>query len=134
MILKKKKAKPYNHCLLIDDNFLDNFITSKMIETTEFAENFVVCKYADEALKMLEDKFIVPDMVFVDIMMRGMNGFEFIEAYKKLGIPKHTKIYMLSSSSDPADQKRVEEDPYITELIKKNLTPEKLLRLLELNK
>jgi len=134
MILKKKKAKPYNHCLLIDDNFLDNFITSKMIETTEFAENFVVCKYADEALKMLEDKFIVPDMVFVDIMMRGMNGFEFIEAYKKLGIPKHTKIYMLSSSSDPADQKRVDEDPYITELIKKNLTPEKLLRLLELNK
>lgn len=134
MIFKKKRIKPYKHCLLIDDNFLDNFITSKMIETTEFAENFVVCKYADEALKMLEDKFIIPDMVFVDIMMRDMNGFEFIEAYKKLGIPKNTKIYMLSSSNDPADHKRVAEDPDITEFIKKNLTPEKLLNLLEMNK
>ena len=134
MIFKKKKAKPYKNCLLIDDNFLDNFITSKMIETTKFAENFVVCKYAEEALKMLKDKFIIPDMIFVDIMMRDMNGFDFIEAYKEIGIPGDTKIYMLSSSVDPADHKRVAEDPYITEFIQKNLTPEKLFALLELNK
>ncbi|MGF7081481.1 response regulator [Mucilaginibacter sp. UYCu711] len=133
MIFKKKKNKPYQNCLLIDDNFLDNFITTKMIEHTKFADNFVVSKFAEDALTMLRDKFIAPDLVFVDIMMRGMNGFEFIEEYKKIGIDrKQTKIFILSSSVDPEDLKRAKDDPDITGFIHKNLTPEKLLEIMEM--
>lgn len=63
-------------------------------------------------------------MLFVDIMIRDMDGF---------GIPKSIKIYMLSSSVNPSFHERVAGDPYISELIQKNLTREKLLDILELN-
>ena len=72
-------------------------------------------------------------MLFVDIMMGDLDGFDFVAAYKKIGIPKSIKIYMLSSSVNPSYHERVAGDPYISELIQKNLTREKLLDILELN-
>ncbi|MGF7082777.1 response regulator [Mucilaginibacter sp. UYCu711] len=125
--------KPYKNCLLIDDNFLDNFITTKIIERVNFAENFVVTQFPEDALKMLREKFITPDLIFVDIMMRGMNGFDFIEEYKKIGFNrKHTKIFMLSSSANLADINRAKADKSITGYINKNLTTEKLLEIAQL--
>jgi two-component SAPR family response regulator len=73
------KKKPYRSCLIIDDNFIDNIISTKIIERANFAENFVVSKSPIEALQMLRERFIRPDIVFVDIRMKGMNGFEFIQ-------------------------------------------------------
>ncbi|WP_429382219.1 response regulator [Mucilaginibacter sp. UYCu711] len=121
---------PYKNCLLIDDNLLDNSITIKMIERANFAENFVVTHSPEDALKMLREKFITPDLVFVDIRMRIMNGFDFIEEYRKIGINRHyTKIFILSSSLRPADIQRATKDNDITGYILKTLTDNVLLEI-----
>jgi CheY-like chemotaxis protein len=129
------KKKPYRSCLIIDDNFIDNIISTKIIERANFAENFVVSKSPIEALQMLRERFIRPDIVFVDIRMKGMNGFEFIQEYKKIGIDnKKTKIYMLSSSIDPTDVQRARDNQDITGFITKNLTEKTLSEISDLNR
>jgi len=113
----------YNTCLLIDDNYIDNFVTRKLLENSKFAENIVVSQSPGEAIEMLNDGSIKPDVIFLDIRMPLMDGFEFLEAYDKLSIDKEKiKIFLLSSSFDPTDIKRSLANKYITQFIHKPLT------------
>jgi hypothetical protein len=53
-----------------------------------------------------------------------MGGFEFLQECDKLEIEgkKNIKIFMLSSSLDPADLKKSANNKYITQFIHKPLT------------
>ena len=125
--------RPYKNCLLIDDCNLDHLINIKMIERANFAENFIVTRSPEDALKMLRDKFIVPDLIFFDITMPGMNGFDFIKEYKKIGIDrKLTKIFILSSSINPTDIKKATENDYVTGYIFKTLTQNVLQKIAQM--
>src|ERR1700761_4824503 len=97
-------AIPFKLCLLIDDNYIDNFVTRKILEGSNFVEKIIVVRSANEAINSLRDKLIEPDVIFLDVRMPMMGGFEFLEEYEKLDIDKvHIKIFMLSSSLDPLD-------------------------------
>ena len=114
----------YKLCLLIVDNFIDNFVTRKILETGNFAEKIVVCQSANEAIDILKEKKLQPDVIFLDIRMPLMDGFEFLKAYDKLEVEHkdEIKIFMLSSSLDPVDFKMSTENKYITQFIHKPLT------------
>ena len=113
----------YHTCLLIDDNYIDNFVTRKLLESSKFAENIVVLQSPAEAIAALRDGTVTPDVIFLDIRMPLMNGFEFLEEYDKINIDKTgIKIFLLSSSFDPTDIKRSLANKYITQFIHKPLT------------
>jgi CheY-like chemotaxis protein len=113
----------YHTCLLIDDNYIDNFVTRRLLESSNFAENIIVSESPTEAIKQLADGTVKPDVIFLDIRMPLMTGFEFLDAYDKLPIDKTvTKIFLLSSSFDPTDIKRSSDNKYITHFIHKPLT------------
>jgi CheY-like chemotaxis protein len=111
-------------CLLIDDNFIDNFVTRKILETSNFAEQIVVIQSAPEAIAQIQAKKIQPDVIFLDIRMPFMDGFEFLREFDNLHLDdnKQIKIFMLSSSLDPVDFKLSNENKYITQFIHKPLT------------
>jgi CheY-like chemotaxis protein len=111
-------------CLLIDDNFIDNFVTRKILETSNFAEKIVVIQSAPEAIAQIQAKKIEPDVIFLDIRMPFMDGFEFLKEFDSLHLDdnKKIKIFMLSSSLDPVDFKLSNENKYITQFIHKPLT------------
>ena len=116
-------ATPYNTCLLIDDNYIDNFVTRRILESGNFAEQVIVRQSPAEAMQSLKEGTIKPDVIFLDIRMPLMNGFEFLQEYDKLDEDaKGAKIFMLSSSLDPTDIKRSGENKYITQFIHKPLT------------
>jgi CheY-like chemotaxis protein len=116
-------ATPYKFCLLIDDNYIDNFVTSKILETASFAEQVVVYQSAGKAVEALRDGTVKPDVIFLDIRMPLMSGFEFLQEYDKLEIDKDAiKIFMLSSSLDPTDIRKSTANKYITQFIHKPLT------------
>jgi CheY-like chemotaxis protein len=118
----------YKTCLLIDDNYIDNFVTRRILEGGDFAENVIVSQSAIEAIEFLRSGTVRPDVIFLDIRMPGMGGFEFLQEYDKLSIDNKQaiKIFMLSSSLDPTDLKKSSNNKYITQFIHKPITQKTL--------
>lgn len=118
--------EPYRYklCLLIDDNFIDNFVTRKILETSNFAEKIIVIQSATEAISQLQAKTVEPDVIFLDIRMPLMDGFQFLKEYDtlNLGDAKTPKIFMLSSSLDPVDFRLSTQNKYITQFLHKPIT------------
>lgn len=125
-------APRFKLCLLIDDNFIDNFVTRKILETSNFAEQIIVIQSAPEAIAQIQAKKILPDVIFLDIRMPFMDGFEFLKEFDSLHLDdnKQIKIFMLSSSLDPVDFKLSNENKYITQFIHKPLTHKALESIL----
>src|ERR1700761_5092991 len=118
----------YKTCLLIDDNYIDNFVTRRILEGGNFAEKVIVSQSAADAIDSLRSGSVKPDVIFLDIRMPVMGGFEFLQEYDKLEIDgkKTIKIFMLSSSLDPTDLKKSSNNKYITQFIHKPLTQKAL--------
>jgi CheY-like chemotaxis protein len=115
---------PYKLCLLIDDNYIDSFVTRRILESVNFADEIVVRQSPAEAIDSLKSGEIKPNVIFVDVRMALMDGFKFIQEYDKLDEENKSaeKIFMLSSSLDPSDFKRSAENKYITQFLHKPLT------------
>lgn len=121
----------YNTCLLIDDNYIDNFVTRKILESGNFADNIIVIQSPHEAITALRDGSVKPDVIFLDIRMPMMSGFEFLQEYETLELDNKelTKIFMLSSSLDPTDMNNSKGNKYIARFVHKPLTRQALEEL-----
>ncbi len=120
----------YKTCLLIDDNYIDNFVTSRLLESCKFADTVIVQQSSADAIEALRDGSLSPDVIFLDLRMPVMDGFQFLQEYEKLNINKDKiKVFMLSSSLDPADLRRSNANKYITQFVHKPLTKKVLEEL-----
>lgn len=75
----------------------------------------------------------LPDVIFLDIDMPIMDGFEFMEEYVKLKpkLGKKITIYMVSSSVDPVDIDRAKKISEITDYIIKPITQDQLTYIIQ---
>lgn len=119
----------FKTCLLVDDNYIDNFVTRRILESGNFADEIIVIQSPFEALSALEDGSIKPDVIFLDIRMPMMTGFEFLQKYEDLDLENSVKIFMLSSSLDPTDMDNSHNSKYVTQFVHKPLTHEALEEL-----
>ncbi|HRK54780.1 MAG TPA: response regulator [Cyclobacteriaceae bacterium] len=122
--------------LLIDDDKICNFITETTLNKLGVAKEVHSALNGQEALDLLNSYFLgevaIPDIIFLDLNMPIMDGFQFIEAFKKLDFPKKESILIvvLTSSINPDDVKQAKSlgiDHYMT----KPLDEEKILALLK---
>jgi CheY-like chemotaxis protein len=131
-------AKKYHTVMLIDDNEIDNLINQKMIEAASIAENIYThtgAKSAIEFLRNMEklevaDK-VLPDVIFLDIDMPLMDGFQFLDEFEKLTTvaKKKCKIVMLTSSINPQDFNRSKKYENVRLYLNKPLSHDSIIKL-----
>ncbi|WP_194768655.1 response regulator [Tamlana sp. I1] len=98
--------------LLIDDDKFTSFYNEKIVKKHNKFGEIISVNSGKEALEYLElaiqGKALKPDVIFLDINMPAMNGWEFIEAYRKLDLEftSSINIIMLTTSSNPKDKER----------------------------
>lgn len=121
-----------NKVMVIDDNKIDLFIINKIIERTYFSKEVLTCQSAKEALDHLSNQNIiaeeVPSVIFLDINMPEMNGFEFLDAFAQLNstLINNIAVIMLTSSQNPEDIQKANDNPYVVFYLHKPLTIAKL--------
>lgn len=126
--------------MLIDDNKIDLFVNQRVIEKFDALANTLAFSNAPNALKYLEDfdstsqyhRENFPHIIFLDINMPEMNGFQFLNKIKKLEVIHNIRpqIYLLSSSSLGEDKRKANEEELCTDYLSKPLTLEKITHLL----
>ncbi len=93
--------------LLIDDDLPTNMLHQFVLKRIDIPKDIRVAQTGVEALNLLEQRVFVPDLIFLDINMPAMNGFEFVEALreKQMDIPP---VVLLTTSHNPLDQERAD--------------------------
>ncbi len=115
--------------MVIDDNELDNYVSKVLIEKTKLAESTYVHSSAKSALEFLTNlgktlqlnAAVFPDVIFVDLNMPEMDGFEFLHYYMSFvkTYSLSTKIVVLTASIRAEDEYKIKAiDPRIVYLRK----------------
>jgi CheY-like chemotaxis protein len=123
-----------NSVLLIDDDEPTNFYTQLIVEESGCTGHVKVAQGGQEALDYLSNHSQNgPDLIFLDINMPAMDGWEFLDNYKKLHKDRHGKVIvvMLTTSLNPDDRQKANDMPEISGFESKPLTEEKLNKILK---
>ena len=123
-------AVKYDFVMLIDDNPMENMVHRKLIDANGFANKIQAFESATESLEFLRSasKDELPNVIFLDIIMPGMDGFQFLDEFAKLGeeVQKNCKIILLSSSDSFKDLNRANKSKLVKKFLNKPLTAEML--------
>ena len=126
-----------NCILLVDDDEDCNFFHKRLFEKAECAEQIFVAENGMEALSFLnstvEGKHPHPALIFLDINMPKMNGWEFLNEYKKLDDTLKAKIVvvMLTTSLNPDDRNKASNITEIKGFHNKYLTKDSIDKVLK---
>ncbi len=125
-----------NSSCIIDDDDIFIYGTKKIMKRIDFCDEILVFNNGQEAidgLKLLvaQNKKL-PNVIFLDINMPIMDGWEFLEDFIK--IPNnnrdHVTIYIISSSIDPMDIQKVQMYGLVNNYILKPIRIEDLEKVL----
>lgn len=120
--------------LLIDDDAIDNETHRRVISKTGKVKKITIHHYADEALEYLRSS---PrnniSLIFLDVNMPRMNGFEFMKEYEKLAKEQKAErvVIMLTTSVHPDDISKASAIQSVAEFMQKPLTLEAFHYVLE---
>src|SRR4051794_9047481 len=118
-----KMNKKLNCILLIDDDEPTNFLNKITVEQAGCSQHVQVVQSGQEALDYLQRKGRYaagttnpyPDLIFLDINMPSMDGWEFLARYRELPPEQRAGIIliMLTTSLNPDDELRTKAIPEI---------------------
>lgn len=123
-----KDTNPIDLVMLVDDNDTDNFISRRIIEITNFAQEVIIKNSGKGALEYLEenkdDADKLPDIIFLDINMPIVDGFVFLYEFEKFSsfVKNKCKVIILSSSDNKRDIDKIVNNENVIKFITKPLT------------
>lgn len=122
-----------NTVFFVDDDPITLMLCKKVIEKNSFSNEIVTAQNGEEAMKYFDllsndNKLKAPEIIFLDLNMPVMDGWEFLDGYLKKMY--HTlfasKFFVLSSTIDPTDIEKSKKYPMVKDFISKPITKEML--------
>ena len=117
---------PFDLIVLIDDDPINNLINKRLISKLDLSLNILDFLDAEKAIQYLSAHDRKHTLIFLDINMPVMNGWDFLNHYAKIKNNRNDMIIMLSSSINHQDRQKSLENNDVEGFIEKPLTREKL--------
>jgi CheY-like chemotaxis protein len=127
-----------NKILCIDDDSITLMLCKKVISKAEFSHEIDTAHNGVDALKYLDEliikhqnepNVILPQLIFLDLNMPVMNGWEFLDMFSQNNYNEtfaNTKVIVLSSTIDPKDIEKSKSYPMVIDFLSKPITKEML--------
>jgi len=134
--MSEGEAVHMKNVLLVDDDNIFNFLSTKLLQQSGMVNEIHTAVNGEEALDLINNYYSgsssLPDFILLDLNMPVMDGFAFLEAFKRLNLPRkeNVRIIIVTSSQNPADMARAKQMG-ITRYLSKPLSRESLLSALE---
>ena len=98
---------------VVDDDPITVFGIRKMLDSLGLCENIITHSNGKKALDGIRERIAsnldVPDVIFLDINMPVMDGWQFLEEFFAIPVQKTVRINVLTSSIDPLDRQNWEK-------------------------
>lgn len=113
---------------LVDDQPISNFITKKLLELEGYNENINDFTNPEEAFEIVKSEENA--LIFLDLNMPVMTGWDFLDALKSHNI-NHHRIIILTSSTSMLDQQKAKEYPCVIKYMEKPMNKQKFSEITE---
>ncbi|PIB25274.1 response regulator [Maribacter sp. 4G9] len=127
-----------NVIMMVDDDIMTAFINKRILKIIGYTGRTVVFHNAHDALLYLQNasskKEDLPDLIFTDINMPKMNGWQFLDEFSKMHtINKQISVMMLTNSVNQEDTIRSSQYGMVDHILNKPLTEFELKKLLKMH-
>ncbi|PKG41063.1 response regulator [Psychroflexus sp. MES1-P1E] len=120
--------------LNVDDDKMVLFIYEKMMGHADFSSHpksfsngYETLDYISE-YKNEDTKFLI----FLDVNMPNLDGWQFMDKLKSIGLTNYCHVLVVTSSIDLSDKEKSETYPVVIDFIEKPINIEKLNQLKQL--
>ncbi|WP_299434198.1 response regulator [uncultured Maribacter sp.] len=126
--------KKNNSVCIIDDDSIFVYIVKRLMDECNFFDSILVFengKQGIEGVMELNTKNKLPNIIFLDLSMPVMSGWEFLDAFAeaKISNKEDIKIIVMSSSINPNEIEMIKAYPMVTDYIVKPITPSDLEKI-----
>jgi CheY-like chemotaxis protein len=123
--------------VLVDDHEPTNILHAKVIK--DHIPDLKVFAYTDpfQALEFLNhanpEERVEPDIIFLDINMNAIDGWDFLDIYKKMASVQNPDVHivLLSLSDELPDKEKASANKLVKRYLVKPLTKETLINVLD---
>ncbi|TPN86881.1 response regulator [Aquimarina algicola] len=91
--------------LLIEDDEIERLKFARVLQKNNYSHKLIEAENGEDALQILENNELIPDIIFLDLNMPKMNGLEFLKILKSNPSLKYTPVVILSTSDNHSDLK-----------------------------
>jgi CheY-like chemotaxis protein len=131
----------FKSILIVDDDYASNYLTEMILQDLQITDHIFVARNGKEALDLIKDYCQdehpatlppCPQLIFLDINMPVMDGFEFLEEFEKLDHIKKNPIpiLLLTTSTNGRDIEKAKRYQ-VSAYIEKPLTEDKIVKIVE---
>jgi CheY-like chemotaxis protein len=128
----------FDRACIIDDDHIYVYGAKRAMLKTNFCNEVVVYSNGLEALTQLklmqETPEKLPEIIFLDINMPILDGWQFLDEFLYLKSSKKSIIYIVTSSENPIDIEKANQYNMEKNYIVKPISVKKLMSLFDLDK
>lgn len=122
---------------IVDDDEVYQFSVTRTIKAANIVKKILIFSDGEEVFDFLTDNLAekdeLPDIIFLDINMPYMDGWEFLDNFTKIKpkLPKKITIYLVSSSVSEKDLDKAKAISDVSDYMVKPITIEDFRTVIE---